>query len=143
MVLVPAVWDQLLLQLVLQNDHLICTLCILPFKGKDLLSFYMTAESPEEYFLVPCEKFLVSFLFTRVSLFSLLSFLSVHTILLPLRVSNPFLSMKKGLLICSYPDLSSTSLKLTNNITLILGEISLHHVSSPEENLCKDDFQDK
>lgn len=59
MVLVPAVWDQLLLQLVVQNDHLISTFCFLSFKGKDLFCFYMIAESPEESFLVFCEKFLV------------------------------------------------------------------------------------
>lgn len=58
MLLIPAVWGQLLLQLVVQTDHLICTFCFLPFKIMDSSSFYMTAKSPEENFLVPSEKVL-------------------------------------------------------------------------------------
>lgn len=59
MVLVSPVWDQLLLQLGVQNDHLMSTFCFFSFKGKDLFCFYVTAESLEESFLVSCEKFLV------------------------------------------------------------------------------------
>lgn len=65
--LVPAVWSQLLLQLVVQNDHLISTFAFSFLKKKIFSLFAWQLKILRSLFLMSCEKFMLCFLFIRSS----------------------------------------------------------------------------
>lgn len=121
-----AVRDQLLLQPFVRNHQLNSTLCFLSSKGKVLFSFTAAAESPESSFLGSREKFLVWFLYVRVTGSFLLSLLSAHAILFSPKCQVTCLVWPEGLLICSFLDLFSTFLK-TPALTLqsLVGYLSI------------------